>query len=210
MLLDDNLLIGTSPAELGNLCNLNRLHLNNNFLTGELPQSLIQLEYLDELRYQNNAGLCAPANTAFLDWLRSVGNVQGEICSTELPDTYSSIPEHCIESLDGGAVTGIWTNECLSLNKTPKGLHYARYYTFTLDREMTIELTLASRTDPNLILLNETGEVLVQDDEGAFDLLARNSGIRITLDPGRLHRRGYNLRGRRDRRFHSQDRRERS
>ena len=102
------------------------------------------------------------------------------------------LPSECTESLDSRE-DGIWTSDCTSLNRTDYGDHYARYYTFTLDRSTTIDLTLESRTDPYLILLslNEEDEIVEivkeddDDDEAVFNLISRNSGIRITLDSGR-------------------------
>ena len=187
LFLNGNQLTGETPAELGNLDFLYELRLNDNRLTGALPRTLTQLEHLNEITFHNNAGLCAPADAAFQEWLQSVDNVQGDICGTVPPDIYTAIPAHCMDSLDDGASTGVWTDECLSLNRTENGLHYARYYTFSIDRRTTVELTLESRTDPYLMLLSETGDILAQDDdddEGAFDLISRNSGIRIVLGPG--------------------------
>ena|GEM_PF-2996652 len=187
LFLNGNQLMGEIPVELGNLDFLYELRLNDNRLTGALPQTLTQLEHLNEITFHNNAGLCAPADAAFQEWLQSVDNVQGDICGTVPSDIYTAIPAHCMDSLYGGASTGIWTNECLSLNRIENGLHYARYYTFTLEKPSKIDLTLESRTDPYLILLSHTGEVIAQDDdddEGIFDLTSRNSGIRIDLEAG--------------------------
>ena len=185
--LYDNNLSGTIPSELANLSNLTSLSLSENQLTGEFPPGLTRLTNLTLFYFDNNAGLCAPADAAFQEWLQSVEEVQGDTCGTVPPDIYTAIPEHCIDSLDVGASTGVWTNECLSLNRTENGVHYARYYTFILDKRSEVDLTLESRTDPYLILLSDTGEVIDQDDdddEGVFDLTARNSGIRVVLDAG--------------------------
>ena len=66
--------------ELGGLSNLTTLSLNENQLTGELPQSLTGLTMLVRLSFDNNAGLCAPTDEAFQAWLQSVASVEGSSC----------------------------------------------------------------------------------------------------------------------------------
>ena len=67
--LSNNALSGTVPAELGDLANLVELRLHQNQLTGELPRTLMDLTSLERLRIEDNAGLCAPADGDFQEWL---------------------------------------------------------------------------------------------------------------------------------------------
>ncbi len=54
LVLNDNNLVGTIPAEIGNLSNLVRLKLQNNKLNGNIPSELGLLSKLVELRLFNN------------------------------------------------------------------------------------------------------------------------------------------------------------
>ncbi|MCY4223380.1 MAG: hypothetical protein OXF06_00955 [Bacteroidetes bacterium] len=74
-------LTGLIPKEIGNLTNLTYFHLNQNQLTGELPQGLVGATKMEDLRFQENAGLCAPANTEFQTWLNGISTVNGPTCS---------------------------------------------------------------------------------------------------------------------------------
>ena len=187
--LHSNQFSGTIPPELGNLDKLDGLNISNNQLTGELPAELTELRELYSLFFDNNAGLCAPTDANFQQWLQSIDIVEGPTCTdiTPTPTPEDPIPSECVYSLDSTPAEGTWTADCLSINRTENGVHYARYYSFTLDRRSQVDLTLESSTDPYLILLSETGEVLAQDDdddEGVFDLTSRSSGIRIVLEAG--------------------------
>ena len=187
--LHSNRLAGTIPAELANLDKLRALNVSDNQFTGELLQELTELRELYSLLFDNNAGLCAPTDADFQQWLQSIDIVEGPTCTdtTPTPTPEDPIPSECVNSLGGTPAEGTWTADCISINRTENGVHYARYYTFTLERRTTIELTLESRTDPYLVLLNEAGDIIKEDDddnEGIFNLSTTDSGIRITLDSG--------------------------
>ena len=187
--LHSNRFAGTIPPELGNLDKLDDLDISDNQFTGELPDELTNLRELYSLLFDNNAGLCAPTDAEFQQWLQSVDIVEGPTCTdtTPTPTPEDPIPSECVDSLGTTPAEGTWSSDCSSQNRTEYSVHYARYYTFTLDRRTTVELTLESRTDPYLLLLSEAGEILAQDDdddEGSFDLIARDSGIRIVLEAG--------------------------
>ena len=86
--LTGNRLTGSAPAELGNLTNLEILRLGDNQLTGPLPRSLTSLESMETISFNNGpAGLCAPKDSEFQDWLQAVPRREGgPNCSS---DNYS-------------------------------------------------------------------------------------------------------------------------
>ena len=103
-------------------------------------------------------------------------------------DPTSPIPAGCtLQNFSGTSVDDSWTSDCVSSNRTENGTHYAKFFSFSVSRSATYDLTLESRTDTYLILLDEEGNIIKEDDDdddGVFDLRARSSGIRIPLDPG--------------------------
>ena len=80
MSLDHNQLTGTIPPELGNLSNLTELWVSQNRLTGPIPHNFANLTALTKLFFQNNPGLCAPTDSAFQTWFRSIEEVAGYPC----------------------------------------------------------------------------------------------------------------------------------
>ena len=102
-------------------------------------------------------------------------------------DPTSPIPAGCtLQNFSGTSVDDSWTSDCVSSNRTENGTHYAKFFSFSVSRSATYDLTLESRTDTYLILLDD-GNIIAEDDDdedGVFDLRARSSGIRIELDPG--------------------------
>ena len=80
--LNNNLLYGTVPSELGNLdpVRLSAVIIENNQLIGELPHSFTRLTGLDTIKFGNNAGLCVPLDSDFQTWLRGVSSRQGDNC----------------------------------------------------------------------------------------------------------------------------------
>ena len=103
-------------------------------------------------------------------------------------DPTSPIPAGCtLQNFSGTSVDSTWTSDCVSSNRTENGTHYAKFFSFSVSRSATYDLTLESRTDPYLILLDDAGGIIAQDDdddEGIFNPTGKNSGIRITLDSG--------------------------
>ena len=80
LLLYDNQLTGSIPDALGNLSNLEFLILYDNRLTDPLPQSFTSLTALTYFAFDGNAGLCAPTDAAFQNWLQGVANSSGPNC----------------------------------------------------------------------------------------------------------------------------------
>lgn len=75
----------------------------------------------------------------------------------------------CINTLSSdGSISGTWTSACVSTHRTYAGVHYARYYTFSLTQTSTATITLSSSTDPYLFLLKgsgKNGEVEERNDD---------------------------------------------
>ncbi len=95
--LNKNKLYGTVPSELGNLdpIALGVLVFEDNQLIGELPHSFTRLTGLDDIRFGNNAGLCAPLDRDFRAWYDRVHTRQGPRC-----------PPAAIQSGAGAPVVG--------------------------------------------------------------------------------------------------------
>ena len=103
-------------------------------------------------------------------------------------DPTSPIPAGCtLQTFSGTSVDDSWTSGCVSRNRTASGTYYAKFFSFSVSRSATYDLTLESPTDTYLILLSESGDIIDEDDDDeddVFDLRSRSSGIRIALDPG--------------------------
>ena len=77
-----NTLEGPVPAELGGLRRLEFLYFDGNALTGALPRSLQRISALVRLRFERNAGLCAPGTPEFVAWLDGIGELgRGPFCN---------------------------------------------------------------------------------------------------------------------------------
>ena len=85
--LHGNNLTGEVPTELGNLVSLwHILDLSGNRLTGRLPHSLTDIDDLFNFSFDDNAGLCAPNDAVFQEWLKSIPQHRGDMCGTPPPD----------------------------------------------------------------------------------------------------------------------------
>ena len=209
--LDNNQLSGTIPPELGHLSKLKTLYLQGNRLTGALPHTFTQLTSLEVFAFSNgDAGLCAPPNEAFQDWLQGISNQNlaagvtplGPNCtsSSATPTaTATAIPTpvagSCTEAITPPAtINGTWASDCLSekpSRATGGGQRYARFYTFTLTQASDVEITMESSADTYLYLLaghGTDGTTLHDNDDhdsNEFSLAANtDSGISATLDAG--------------------------
>ena len=79
--------------------------------------------------------------------------------------------------------SGSWSSSCRSVHRTENGVHYARYYSFRLTQASNVEISLNSRTDPYLFVLNGSGTggtVLHENDDHNY----RNSFVSATFQPG--------------------------
>ena len=100
--LSSNHLTGGIPPELGNLSNLEDLRLERNQLTGALPMSVLRITGLEFLQIQENAGLCVPGTTDFVEWAGAIDDREGPFCNE--PDRTA------LDSLYGAAGGTNWTN----------------------------------------------------------------------------------------------------
>ena len=75
-----NQLSGSIPPELGALHQLEVLELQINQLEGHLPQGMAALNGLSRLEFNFNPGLCAPADPAFQEWLKTLPEADGPNC----------------------------------------------------------------------------------------------------------------------------------
>ena len=87
----------------------------------------------------------------------------------------------CVGRLTSATTAGIWSADCLSQNRENA---YARYYAFSVSEQAEVTITLESDTDPYLFLLDDSDEVIVENDDIDLDEGDFNSRIIKTLDPG--------------------------
>ena len=100
--LSSNRLTGGIPPELGNLSNLEDLRLERNQLTGALPMSVLRITGLEFLQIQENAGLCVPGTTDFVEWAGAIDDREGPFCN--------QADRTALDSLYGAAGGTNWTN----------------------------------------------------------------------------------------------------
>ena len=106
--LGGNDLSGAIPGELGSLANLRWLTLNENTLSGRLPSSMTNLRQLELLWIYNNAGLCAPADAAFLAWLATIDDFQGDTCAVNgAPQPVGRIPAQTLREGAGALALNV-------------------------------------------------------------------------------------------------------
>ena len=78
--LGGNQLSGEILAEIGNLTDLIFLLIRGSRFGGTLPDSVTKLSAMKDLRFDDNAGLCAPANEFFQEWLDRLPSRRGDDC----------------------------------------------------------------------------------------------------------------------------------
>ena len=103
-----NNLSGPIPVELGNLTKLEDLFLNFNELSGPLPSSITNLRQLVRLFINDNAGLCAPADAVFQEWLATVDIFQGDTCGED-PAAVPGAPTGLTLAPGDAALAASWT-----------------------------------------------------------------------------------------------------
>ena len=202
---------GEIPRELSYLTNLATLWLNHNELSGEIPSELGELAGLHELLLQGNQLVGSiPVELGDLENLHTLflgyNDLSGCI-PTELRDIqHSDFSELGLPFCDGSDVEpppsinpcvfpmgdfdsrieiidNYWDEQCESVNRPSDGEYYARFFTFNLNEEADVTITLESNPDAYLYLLEGDGQrgyVLYEDD----DTEGTNPRIRTTLQPG--------------------------
>ena len=110
-----NQLNGEIPTELGDISKLKLLFINDNELTGVLPQSLLGLSELESFRFHNNSGLCVPINEAFQTWLQGIALVIGSSCAPEDSLEDREVLVQLYNALDGEN----WNNNANWLTERP-------------------------------------------------------------------------------------------
>ena len=113
--LGSNRLNGEIPAELRDLSNLRLLFINDNNLTGALPQGLTGLSGLESFRFHNNSGLCAPIDEAFQTWLHGIAEIYGSSCAPEDSPEDREVLVQLYNALDGEN----WNNNANWLTERP-------------------------------------------------------------------------------------------
>ena len=203
--LADKALRGTIPPILELLTGLEVLDLKNNDLTGRIPSGLGRLESLDELYLAGNRLTgCIPDGLRDVS-LNDLSSLNLSDCQTNEPPIIppvaipSPIPtaappsDECIESIEGtGTFTRSWDDECLSDNRpqdqTDGGEvgsdYYARFFTFTLDEDTTVTISLNSDEDTFLYLMENTGRDGTIADKN--DDIVRGSNLNSRIGPRQL------------------------
>ena len=104
--LAENGLTGIIPLELGNLPSLEVLNLSANRLTGQLPDTFLDLT-LGTFGWDYNPGLCAPDTAAFRAWLDGIGNhYPGRYCAAERDVLMALIRFPRVDRTGRGPTTG--------------------------------------------------------------------------------------------------------
>ena len=184
--LSSNQLTGEIPPELGKLTDLLELHLDRNQLVDVIPDELAELENLQSLYLAgNDLTGCIPDGLKDID-ASDLANLGLLFCDgtpvVPLPSDPCVVDMGDFESrLE--VIDNFWEEQCESTNRPDDGEYYARFFTFDLNEEADVTITLESNPDAYLYLLEgdgQRGSVLFEDD----DTEGTNPRIRTTLQPG--------------------------
>ena len=163
LLLQVNQLEGSIPVELGDLKNLHSLFLGYNDFSGCIPTELRDVEHNDF----SELGLL------FCDGTDVKPPPPSDPCVVDMGDFESRLE----------VIDNYWEEQCESRNRPNDGEYHARFFTFNLNEEADVTITLESNPDAYLYLLEGDGQrgyVLFEDD----DTEGTNPRIRTTLQPG--------------------------
>ena len=123
---------GGIPAEIGDISSLEFLTLGGNReLVGLLPRSLLGLDYLEALGFEDT-GLCPQVDDEFQEWLQSVPNLAGAECDLGEVERLALAEFH---EMTGGTS---WENRSAWLSDTDVG----DWYGVTSEGGHVVELTL--------------------------------------------------------------------
>ena len=119
--LTSNNLVGTIPAELANLANLQSLYLDSNQLSGAIPAELANLANLQEL-WLGDTQLCVPTDAAFQAWLSGIGSKSGVVnCGLGDAAVSASPDSLALVALYNATDGANWTNNTNWLSDEPIG-----------------------------------------------------------------------------------------
>ena len=79
-LSDPQILVGLSRITM-----LQRLAVNDNDFSGQLPRSMTELTLMRIFHFDDNTGLCAPADAEFQNWLTGIRDFRGDTCGAASP-----------------------------------------------------------------------------------------------------------------------------
>ena len=88
-LSDPQILIG-----LSRITTLQRLAINDNKLSGQLPRSMTALTLMRIFYFNDNKGLCAPADAEFQNWLTGIRDFLGPNCAAAGPTAAPAPASH--------------------------------------------------------------------------------------------------------------------
>ena len=130
--LEGNAFSGYLPPTIGNMRALERLWLDSNHeLTGLLPRSMLDLEFLQELSY-GATGLCAQIDGEFQEWLRKIPEGYRTDCEPARVERLALTGLH--DATDGPS----WSNRSAWGTHAPVG----EWHGVTTEGEHVVELAL--------------------------------------------------------------------
>ena len=166
------------------------LHENDDYNYPTTTDSRIE-ERLDAGTYTIESTTFAAGTTGRFTLTVTVAPVS-DTSTPEPPDTpdptpgdpTSPLPAGCtLQTFSGTSVDDSWSSDCVSRNRTDRGTHYAKFFSFTVNTRTTVDLILESRTDPYLNLIDAEGNIIeFNDDDTTFNPGSTNSGLRVILD----------------------------
>ena len=132
--LEGNGFSGYLPSAIGNMRALERLWLDGNHeLTGLLPRSMLDLEFLREFSY-GATSLCAQIDDEFQEWLRGIPEGHRTDCDAARVERLALRGLH--DATDGPS----WTNRSAWGTHAPVG----EWHGVTTEGEHVVELSLAA------------------------------------------------------------------
>ena len=129
----------------------------------------ITVRYAEANSYIDNHGILKiPNSSAFAPQLTV------SLYQTRNPS--ASLPDACVQHISPGSVQSSWNNDCVSATWIP--IYNARFFTFELDRESEIDISVHSDEMPKIFLYRS-------DDIGGNILREGERNVtNLTLEPG--------------------------
>ena len=95
----------------------------------------------------------------------------------------------CLQAIGADSVAGTWDDTCVSTRPAPQGggERFARYYTFTLQSEAALTISLSSDEDTFMYVLDGhgvSGTIVFENDDQDLDGGITDSFIGETFQPG--------------------------